>query len=256
MEFFLLSTVQSFLQIKKEVPDAVGYDTYGPISFPVPKEFKELPTENHDGLDFISLTSIRVDNYSSKVQKEIRVLYTGDFQYQPIFKFHRRDVSVKCDLKGGEKELIIEEIPPNESVSIEISYPSSDFEIVQVLSGNSEITSLMQKLAEARRHPELARMKLIMYATIAFATISIPVVGYFSWHKIQENARIEAAYSDFASCSPSLMVNPPENEKMLERKFNKLTMYWQNYILSSNKVYSLQELKLKDELVWCEPNQP
>ena len=79
----------------------------------------------------------------------------------------------------------------------------------------------MQKLAEARRHPELARMKLIMYATIAFAPISIPVVGYFSWHKIQENARIEAAYSGFASCSSSsLMVNPPENEKMLERKFN------------------------------------
>lgn len=251
----LLSTIQNVLQLKKEVPDAVGYDTYGPISFPIPKEFQDSLKDNHNKLGFIILTSIRIDNYSSKVQKSIRVLYSGDFSYQPVFKFHRRDIAVKFEIISNEKELVIDEIPPNESVSIEIFYPSNDFEVVQVLSGDNEITSLMQKLAEARRYPELARMKLIMYATLAVAATSIPVGGYFTWNKMQENARIEAAYSDFMSCSPSLMNNPPDNEKILERKFNNLDIYWQNYLLSSNKVHSLKELKLKDELIWCEPKE-
>lgn len=252
----MLSTIQSILQLKKEVPDPIGYDTYGPISFPLPNEIQELLERNHINHDFINITSIRVDNYSSKTQKEIRVLYTGDYHYQPVFKFHRREIPVKFEVLDDDKEFLIKEIPPNESVSIEIFNPSTEFEVVQALSGDSEITSVMQKLAEARRYPEIARMKLFAYTTSILAVVILSFAGYVIWSKVQESVRINEAYSGFASCSPSFMKNPPENEKMLERKFKRLDFYWQNYILSSNKVQSLEELLLKDELIWCEPKQP
>lgn len=243
----MLSTIQSILQLRKEVPDPVGYDTYGPISFPLPNEIQELLEENHLKPDFINITSIRIDNYSSKAQKEIRILYTGDYQYQPVFKFHRRDIPVKFETLACDKEFLIKEIPPNESVSIEIFNPSTEFEVIQALTRDSEI--------EARRYPELARMKLAMFAIVIFAAIVLPITGYVTWSKIQEFARINEAYSGFASCSPSFIKNPPENEKILERKFKRLDLFWQNYILSSNKVASLEKLGLKDELIWCEPNQ-
>ena len=256
MEINLLSTIQSILQLRKEIPDPVGYDTYGPISFPLPHEIQELLEGNQIKSDFINITSIRVDNYSSKTQKDIRVLYSGDYEYKPAFKFHRREIPVKFEVLESDKEFLIKEIPPNESVSIEIFNPSTEFELVQVLSGDGEITSVMQKLAEARRYPELARMKLFTHATVIFAIVAVAFTGYLTWSKLQESSRIEEAYSGFASCSPSLMKNPPENEKILERKFKRLDVYWQNYILSSNKVNSLEELGLKNELVWCEPKQP
>lgn len=252
----MLSSIQSLLQLKKEVPDAVGYDTYGPISFPIPQEFQNSLKESHDDLDFINLTSLRIDNYSSKTQKGIRILYSGDYLYTPTFGFQRRDISVSFELKNEEKEITINEIPPNESVWIQIFYPSDDFEVVQVLLGDSEITSLMQKLTEARRYPELARMKLFMYATVIIAAIALCFGGYAVWKSMQEKALLNAAYSDFASCTPAIMQNPIENEEILERKFQRLGVYWKNYILSSNKVDSFDQLKLKDQLVWCEPNKP
>ena len=252
----MLSTIQNILQLKKELPDAVGYDTYGPISFPIPKELQNSIDIENAKLEFINITSIRIDNYSSKVQKDIRVLYSGGFLYEPVFKFRRRDVSVKFDINGDEKEIEIKEIPPNESVSIEIFYPSKGFDVIQVLSGENEITSLMQKLAEAKRYPEIARMKILTYTAAIAVLVLVATSGYFTWTKVKENNRINAAYSGFASCLPSIMENPPKNEKTLERKFNRLSSYWQNYILSSNKVFSLKELKLKDEVVWCEPKLP
>lgn len=242
----MLSAVLNILQLRKEVPDPVGYDTYGPISFPLPKEIQNLLGGSHDAPDFINITSIRVDNYSSKVKKEIRILYVGDYLYEPIFKFHRRDISVKFEVRGDEKEFILEEVPPNESVSIEIFYPSADFRVVQAISEDGEITSLMQKLAEARRHPEIARLKLSTYVTMVLTFIVVSISVLSVWNITRENDRIEEAYAGFASCSPSFMKNPPEQEKILERKFKRLDTYWQNHILSSNKVSSLEELSLKD----------
>ena len=252
----MLRAIKTILDIRKEIPDAVGYDTYGPISFPLPKEIQELLGGYIDKPNFINITSIRVDNYSPKVQKQIRILYVGDYVYEPIFKFHRRDIPVKFSVKKIEKEFVVEELPPNESVSIEIFYPHKDFGVVLAISGDSEITTTMQKLAEARRYPELVRIKLFTYAIAIFAVVIVPFLGYAIWDKNQENNRINEALSEFASCSFTLMKNPPDNEKILERKFSNVGIYWQNYILSSNKVKSLDELKLKNEVVWCEPRKP
>jgi hypothetical protein len=238
------------------VPDPVGYDTYGPISFPLPKEIQDLLKGDCNKTNFINITSIRVDNYSSKIQKEIRVLYNGNYLYEPRFKFHRRDIPVKVEVRYDEKEFVITEIPPNESVSIEIFYPSKDFGVVQALYGEREITSLMQKLTEARRNPGLARLKLSAYLITIITVVAVSISGYVAWNKRQENARIEEVYSEFNSCSPSFIKNPPENEIILEKNFKRLDMYWQDHILSSNKVKSFEELNSKDELFWCEPQKP
>jgi hypothetical protein len=54
-------------------------------------------------------------------------------------------------------------------------------------------------------------------------------------------------------CIPSILENSLEKEAQLARKFNQLDPIWQNVTLSINKVGSLNELKLKDQLIICEP---
>jgi len=250
----LLNSVLTFLNIKKEIPDAFGYDVFGPVSYPIPEEFKQLLEANEVFSEGLDLCFVRIDNYSSKLQKDVRILYSGDFEYRPSLTFHRRDVSVRYSIAEEEKEIVIEEIPPNESISIEIFNPTQDFQVDQILSGDHEITSLMQKLAEARRYPDLARMKLASVCLMSFTTLVLIATGYLAWGKIAESNRIEAAYSGFLSCTPSFVDNPPDYEKMLKRRFEQLDLIWQNNILSSNHVRTFDELKLKDEILWCEPN--
>ncbi|QNI02275.1 hypothetical protein HXW73_04615 [Halomonas sp. SH5A2] len=250
----LLNYLLAAFKIRREMPDAFGYDTFGPIVYPIPMEFREVLHSQNISYEDLSLVHIRVDNYSSNSQKDVRVLYSGDFEYKPTLTFHRRDVAVRFNHVENEKEIVIKEIPPNESISIEIFNPSASFQVIQVISGDAEITSLMQKLAEARRYPGLARLKLATIFLVLIGVFLLGMTGYSTWNKIEENKRIEAAYSGFVSCRPSLIENPPDQEEKLQRNFHRLDFKWQNTILSFNHVFSYDELKLKDEILWCAPN--
>lgn len=249
----MLQSIQTIFMLKKEIPDAIGYDTVGPISFPLAKEIQESAQNNQ--LDYISLFSMTVYNFSAKVQKEIRILYSGDYEYQPIIKFSNREIMVRYEENQDNKELIIKEIPPNESISIEVFYPSKHFKIIQVLIGDHEITTLMQKLVEAKRYPSLVYSKMMMYILVLVFSIALAFLAFKIWETRQAHQSIQDAYSGFESCRPSLLKNPPGHEQVLERNYKKLNDVWKNHVLILNKVVSLEALKLKDEIVWCDPKK-
>lgn len=250
----MFKSILAALQIRKEIPDAIGYNTFGPATFTIPKEFQEALDSPNIASKDINVFYIRVDNYSSKIMKEIRILYSGDFSYSPNLKFRRRDVQVQFELKADQKELVIAEIPPNESVFIEIFDPLVNFEIFQVISNNEEITGLMQKLAWAKRYPEIARMKLISYVLMLVVVLALMFFGYVVWKTNRNTEQINAAYAGFLSCTPSLIDDPAEQAASLKNRFGLLSQFWRNIILSTNKVKTFEELKLKSKIIWCEPN--
>jgi hypothetical protein len=253
----LFDQIKAVLDLRKEIPDAVGYDIYGPIVFPLPLEIRDaIPQSIIQQINNLTLLSVRIDNYSSKTQRCIRVLFSGDWAFAPRFSFHRRDVKVKSEIRIEDKEIVLLEIPPNESVSIEIFNPSNGFSIEQVLLGDIEVTKLMQKLAEAKRYPKLARIKLFTYVISLVTVVTIFSVGLLTWNRISEQRKIEAAHAGLLSCTPYIYANKTGNEAEVERKVQQAGPYLSGYIFYLNKVTSLNELKLKDELLLCDSDKP
>lgn len=249
----MFNQIKAALDLRKEIPDAVGYDTYGPITFPLPQEIHSaIPQSIAQQLDDLTLISVRVDNYSSKTQRDIRVLFSGSWKFAPRFSFHRRDVEVKKNLIIKDKEIVLLEIPPNESVSIEIFNPSKEFRVEQVLIGDVEITKVMQKLAEAKRYPLVARLKLVTY----LAAIALIAVIPFAVNRILDQRKIEAAHAGLLSCTANVFANKAGNEAELERKLQQAGPYLSSYIFFLNRVTSLTELRLKDEVILCDLPKP
>ncbi len=249
----MLSKLLTLIQLKKELPDAIGYDLFGPLSFPVPEE---LSSELSESLKSITILTLRIDNFSSKVQKNVKILFSGSFKYNPSLNFQRRDITVKYNIDNENKELIITEIPPNETIIVEFFNPTSAFEIEQLLVGENTITKLMQQLTEAKRYPSLTRLKFFISIMMIILVIPTAWLFYKIESRNQNNQIITNAFERVASCTPYVFDNPLENEKLLERKFKKLGKYWGNFVLSANKVTTFDELKIKDQVILCKPNQP
>lgn len=243
----------SVVQLRKEIPDPVGYSVFGPFSFPVPVEIRAaLPDPVSDVLRDITIIGFRIDNYSSKTQRNVRVLYSGSFSYSPAFSFHRRDVEVRAETKSEDKEIVLLEIPPNESVSIEFFNPTDQFGIEQVLIGDNEVTKTMQRLAEAKRFPRYTRLRLFVVLSVLVAIALTASVFSFAWEKKKERKLVSDAISGMFSCVPYVYFNSTDDEKTLERKFFQLGVL-SGFVLSLNKVSSLEELKQKDHVILCEP---
>lgn len=253
----MLQQLIAIVQLKKELPDAIGYDTSSQTGYPsIPVEISgSILDATVEEIYNLSSLNLHIDNFSSKTQKNVRILFSGEYQYSPKFAFHRRDVAVKYEVKGSDKEIVISEIPPNESVLVKLFNPSQHFNIDQVLVGDNEVTKIMKKLAETKRYPEIARMKVFTLGVAALTIGVIVATGYITWNQIRDSKIINSAHAGFSSCSPYVFENPPEKERTLERKFNQLGV-WGTFVLSLNKVSSLNELKLKDQVIFCEPNKP
>ena len=108
-----------FVAYFKNRPEAIGYEIFGPWSFPIPLE---ILTENSKSdkktVADITISALRIDNYSNKSQNNVRILYTGGYGYPARLEFARRDARVEYEIKADSKEISINEIPPNESVEI------------------------------------------------------------------------------------------------------------------------------------------
>lgn len=244
-------------QLKKEIPYPVGYDVFGPISYPdIPVEIeKDISSSIVEKLDGLTHINLRIDNYSSKEQKNIRILFSGNYEYSPKFSFHRRAIDVEYEIHDKSKEIVLSRIPPNESVMVQFFNADQHFNIDQVLIGDSQITQFMQKLAEAKRYPQLFLAKFITLGSMLITIGAFGIFGYFTWSNNQASKTINIAMDGFVSCRPYIFDNTPDKEKLLERKFNQLGS-WGNFVLSLNKVSSLDSLKLKDQVILCEPNSP
>ncbi|MCQ3033671.1 hypothetical protein NLO88_23730 [Pseudomonas syringae] len=249
----MLEQILTVVQLRKEIPDAVGYDTSGPVIFPVPQEIvNQLPGSAVQLLKGLSVFVLYIDNYSTKVQRELKILYSGGFEYTPKISYRRRNVDVKYRLNPTDKQIDIVEIPPNESVVLEFFYPSSNFKVEQVLIGDNQVTKLMQKLAEAKRFPDITRIKVLTNLFMIFALIAVASVGYLVWNSLSERRELEALLPKMSGCSTMLYDNRREDPLRYKEGFSSLSPYWKSFVLSLNDVQSEAELKLKSKIVLCD----
>ena len=239
------------LQLLKDLPDPVSYSVFGPIVFPIPKNFSNNQTTNFHEISILGLT---IDNCSSKVQQNIRILYSGNFEYEPKIEFKQRDIEVEYSIDRNKKEIIIEEIPPSECIYISFFNVDEDFKINNIVIKNKAITKPMQILAEAKNI-----LKYKFFWNVFILIIIAVVISMFSFYTIwstqKEQEYIVAALSPFGTCNAYIFYNKPKEEKLfeLEKRFNSLDYSLQDFILTINRVSTFSELKNKEKIILCEP---
>ncbi|MBP2834726.1 hypothetical protein [Dickeya parazeae] len=254
----MFDQILSLIKIRQELPDAIGYFlTQKDYIFTLPEEISESCGEElAEVLHHLSCTYLSIDNYTNRVQKSIRVLLAGSSEFTPRVLFRRRSNRVIHEILSEENEILIHEIPPNESVYILFYNPDAKFGIEQILVGDKTITPAMRKLAEAKRYPELFRMKfmsvLIFFITTIFVIGAISVVSYTLWDRHKIDQVMKDVYSDFSVCQNEIFYNSAEKEKELERRFKQLGTDGKTTLIF-NHVSSLDELKLKDIVILCVP---
>jgi hypothetical protein len=249
----VLDQVKAAFDLIKMVPEAIGYDTFGPITFPLPDELRDvIPSSVAEQLRDISVLNVRVDNFSNKTQRNLRILFSGGWSFAPQISFYRRNVKPKYELHIEEKELVLLEIPPNESVSIDLFNPDNHFRIEQVLVGDTAVTHLMQRRAEAKRYPAVARWHAFAKIALVVSICTLAATSYLAWNRASENQIIESATSGLASCVVNVYANKPSDEAVIIRKFQQTPPSFAQITLALNKVNTLSELLLKEQVLLCE----
>ncbi|ULR31690.1 hypothetical protein MJO48_02975 [Dickeya fangzhongdai] len=254
----MFNQMLSLIKIRQELPDAIGYAlSQKNRIFMLPEEISESCGEElAEVLHHLSCTYLSIDNYTNRVQKSIRVLLVGSSEFTPRVLFRRRSNRVTYEILSEENEILIHEIPPNESVYILFYNPDAKFSIEQILVGDKTITPAMRKLAEAKRYPELIRMKfmtvLMCFISIILVIGTISVISYTLWNRHKIDQVMKDAYSEFSVCQNEIFYNSAEKEKELERRFKQLGTAGTT-TLTINHVSSLDELKLKDIVILCVP---
>lgn len=245
---------------RKDIPDSIGYEIYPKIFFTLPKELRNhISNENQEIYD-LDRIFIRIDNYSLKSKKNIRIIYSGEWGFSPDIQYRRRiSTKVKYEILDNEKEIIIDEILPNESVYIILYGTSSNFNIEQILFDDSEVTKTMQLLTEAKRDPELAKFKLYnTFASIFLVIIILLAICAGVWSYIQINKAnrhqmlIDNAVNEiYKNISGGCYVkvyetkNPKFDEIYNQNKWNSAETFHLNH------VQNFSELKQKNEVVLC-----
>ena len=254
----MLGSILNGIQIKNEIPEAIGYRTYGPYKFPVPEELiSSSDNEELNSLSDMSILYFDMNNYSSKVQREIRIIYSGDFQYSPKINFDSRKVDVDFEIKKNSKEICIKELLPQESISISFFNTDTKFEIEQVLIGDQMITSTMNALAELKRSPSFKWHYLFISVVLIFPLVT---AGY-AYNSINKSMEVKKLISEsyknlgYMQCAPDLFDNPVGSEKSLERKYQQLSKVQQENTLALNNVKTYDKLKVKDKVLFCLPKK-
>ena len=246
-----------FNNLRKDIPDSICYEIYSDNHFTIPRELREFIRNSE--IYSLKSTLIRIDNYSLKSKKNIRVIYSGNWEFSPDISYRRREgVDVNYKIIDKDKEIIIDEILPNESVYIFLYNTSSKFVIDQILFDDSEVTKTMQLLTEIKRYPELFKLKIYTFILCLLSVVTLIMTGgsiYFIYDRYNMVERHQAMIDDIANSINSKFdgcyIQVYETKKpSFEDAYNKNK--WSEYeTLKFNKVSNTDELKAKQEVVLC-----
>ena len=253
----MLRAILDLIQIRKELPDIVGYRTVGPYDFPIPEELKELLIDKDmSSLEGLSIFYLEIDNLSSKVQKDFRVVYSGDFHYLPKINSESADSSPQLEVKREIKELRLSELLPNKSISISFFNTNENFDIKQVIVGEQLVTLTMNKLVELKKVPPPIRLYLFMALTLAISITGVLSSVSILNNNLETNRLMTESFKElgYVQCTPELYENHIGEESALERKFKQLSEKQQTYTLTLNHVLSYEELSHKDKVLFCNSN--
>lgn len=259
MSEWIIKLIPILNAFRKEIPDCIGYEIYHKTFFTLPKELQQYIVDDNQEIHNLNKIIVSIDNYSLKSKKNIRVIYSGKWLFTPDIKYRRREnTKVKYKILDDEKEIVIDEILPNESVYVILYNTSSDFEIEQILFDDSDITKTMQLLAEIKRDPELAKIKIYnILAIVLLVMMTLIAITGMTWiymksskiarHQALIDNTVNEIYKNFSGCYISVYEtkDPKFDEIYVKNRWNS------NETLLLNHVQSISELKRKPEVILC-----
>lgn len=237
-------------------PLAFSYDIFGPFSYPLPVDIlkENIVAQTQTPAELVIL-ALRLDNYSDASCRNLRVLYSAECEYPAQLEFKRRDTEVRYNIDPKNKEILIDEIPPNETVSVAFFNPSNGFSVEQVLIGDTKVTDSMRKHAEAKRYPMLYWSGKIATAAMLIAVVTAFWAGYNIWKSSKDREIIASATGNLGGCVPIVIYDSDENRDDLNHRFLALNYPYDRMVLAINKVSSLEELDKKKTVIFCKPSQ-
>lgn len=242
-------------QLRKMLPAAIGWKFYGPFSFSIPDEIIASTASESDTT--FSVSGVIIYNYSGASKAELRILYTGSFEFKPKIYYNRRSAPVKWKHDTENSEFIVYDVPPNEHVNIELFNVTKNFTIDQVLVDGQLITELMNKRALSRAYPASGWMKALLLGAFILCATTTSVVAYKLYDNYQKRQDYELLYGEpdgYSGCKVYIFDNQPgqSSRDALIRKINQIEERLPE-ILARNKVTFISELYDLDRVVLCEP---
>ncbi|MEJ6475957.1 hypothetical protein [Pseudoalteromonas piscicida] len=253
----MIGSLLTLIQLKKEVPDSVGFIDYGAMTTPYPKEvFEHLKSTGFKCQKTCFCTHmLEVFNDSTKIQRNIKVLYSGGFLLSPRLKFGRRETSVDFEIKDVSKEILIKEIPPKETIYIDIYEPTKKFSIYQVLVGDHQLTPWKNRVAEFRRSYLTLKGFIFFVFLITFFSLSTYVLIEDTVAALDRKKKIGLLKKNgFTKCFIDFKEKQQNTDKQLnlEKRYSLLSTEQKGTILYVNGAKSLQDLKDGEVLIWCD----
>lgn len=157
---------------------------------------------------------------------------------------------------------------PNESIFVEICNPSEDFSLEQVLIGDAKVGWTMRLMADFKRDPKnwlwlcgVLLSVLLSVATLAWTHAKIESASKENEESVRINKRVRSTLEKLSVedgakiCTPYLYSHKPGDEGEFERKIRQSERF-ANTVLHLNHATSLDELRLRDELILCKAIQP
>ncbi|CAE6938275.1 hypothetical protein R69608_05082 [Paraburkholderia nemoris] len=245
-----------FRSQRQSRPLAIGYEIFGPFSHPLPVDIlkEDIIAQSQTPAELVIL-ALRLDNYSNESCRNLRVLYSAECEYPAQLEFKRRDTEVRYNIDHKNKEILIDEIPPNETVSVAFFNPYKGFSIEHVLIGDAKVTDSMRKHAEAKRYPMLYWSGKIATAAMLITVVTAFWAGHELWKSSKDREIISSATGNLGGCVPTVIHDSDENQDDLNHRFLALNYPYDRMVLAMNKVSSLEELDKKKTVIFCESSK-
>jgi hypothetical protein len=247
----IFSAISYAFSVRKNLPDAIGYEMSDPQVFPLPELASKCLENSGIHLKKCIVISFHFYNQSEKIQKDVRILLNGKCQFDPAMRLGDTGIAELIENKNGSSEIRVNEVYPGQSIYIQFFNPDLSFRLAQVLVNEREVTPLMQNLARALRYPQEELFRYLPAVTVAVAILFFGALGYFYYLKISENNFISNVLANKSPCAFIKFHNSVGQDALLERRFRQQSALVQELILSFNNVSSFDELKVKDDLLLC-----
>ncbi len=250
----LLSSIAHFLSIRDKAPLPVHFSYIEPMVYPLPSEVAKRYFKNEN--QELLTSYVGLENFSTKVLKDIRVKLKSPLGFYPKVKSNERGKDVDFEFDDKSLEVFIKQIDPGESLYLNL-FPSpallsNDFE-PQVIIDGELLTRGMKRMGYYRKYPLFLLLNLLLLSMVTVVGLS------FIWGKDAidylrnidpEYVLIEESQERLAGtgCSQTVIEGKSDFEWYLERSPMPI-----DFTLRANGVKSYEELLLLSKAVVCLP---
>lgn len=240
--------------LKEKSPIAVHFSYIEPMEHPIPKEVgKRYFRDESQNL----ITSyVGLENFTSKVLKDIRVKLKSPLGFDPILESSERGKSVGYSYDKITNEILIKSIDPSESIYLNLfPLPSKlvdDFE-PQVIIDDQLLTRGMKRMGYYHKYPSYGLLQIFIAVLMVFSV----ALAFFGTNIIEYIRGFDSGYVLVQQAEARIKENgcvlkPIKVGSDIDWYIERSPMPYE-YTFSSNGVSGYKELTELPEVVLCLP---